>query len=416
MSSKMMPPVGQHSAQALDVHTTSPLSEGSQPPPVSVASPLDRSAWTSCFPSQLVPPIPPTFIDTVLRHKSDPERRRATFGLQYPVYEIVLEKKADLVDKLPPRFENGRRTISSIRFYFKATDLFIPRSDFKQCKFHRFLEAGNSRMAGTTFIECTFENCIFGGTTYRHVRFEHCTFRRSDFAMSQFIDCQFRLCIFTECTAEHVSFSATEIDPTTILAGVPPPHYNYGSPYDGELSPAELTSQWLEVRRALAAQLLKSNGEIHHTRYCDAALVNLKNAELSVRVDQLKSRSIQNGVVQSIIEAVRCGASWLVLALTKGGTSVARLILIALVAIPLYATLLSVSFVTFHGKSCHLTSFGFGAAIGQLSCATSLFLALGYTAFVASSALELALLTLGAGLGLIWYALLAAVVIRRVYR
>jgi hypothetical protein len=234
--------------------------------------------------------------------------------------------------------------------------------------------------------------------------------------MSQFIDCQFRLCVFTECTGEHVSFSATEIDPMSIMAGVPPPHYNYGSPYDGELSPDELESQWMEVRRALAAQLLKSNGEIHHTKYCDAALVTLKNAELSVRVDQLKSRRIHNGVVQSSIEAARCGASWLVLALTKGGTSAARLILIALVAIPVYAVLLSASFVTFQGKSCHLTSFGFGATVSQLSCATSLFLALGYTGFVASSSLELALLTLGSGLGLIWYALLAAVVIRRVYR
>jgi hypothetical protein len=416
MSSKVAPDVGQSNAQALDVHMTSPLSEGSQPPSRSIASQLDPPAWAGCFPPQLVPPIPPTLIDTVLRHKSDPERRRATFGFQYPVYEIVLEKKADLVEKLPPRFENGRRTISSIRFYFKATDLFIQRSDFRQCKFHRFIEGTDSRMVGTTFIECTFENCVFGGTTYRHVRFERCTFRRSDFAMSQFTDCQFRLCLFTECTGEHVSFSATEIDPTSILAGVPPPDYNYRSPCDGELSPAELKSQWLEVHRALAAQLVKSNGEIHHTRYCDAALVGLKNAELGVRVDELKSGRIHNGVFRSIIEAVRCGTSWLVLALTKGGTSAARLILIALVAVPLYAALLSVSFVTFQGKSCHLTSFGFGTVISQLSCATSLFIAIGYTAFISSSTLESVLLTLGSGLGLIWYALLAAVVIRRVYR
>jgi hypothetical protein len=82
----------------------------------------------------------------------------------------------------------------------------------------------------------------------------------------------------------------------------------------------------------------------------------------------------------------------------------------------MYAALLSTSSVTFQGKPCHLASFEFGTIISQLSCAASLFLAIGYTAFVGSNALEVALLTVGSGVGLIWYALLAAVVIRRVYR
>jgi uncharacterized protein YjbI with pentapeptide repeats len=398
------------------VSSTSRLSEGRQLQSDALASKLDRPASRGGLPQQLTPSILPTIISLTLRHPSDPNRRRATFQLQYPHHEIVLEKKADLADKLPPRFENGRRTVSGIRFYFKATDLFIENSDFTQCKFHRPAENGDSRMGGTTLIGCTFERCIFGGTVYRHVRFERCTFRRCDFGMSQFIDCQFKLCDFTECTGEHVSFSATEINPSALLAGMPPPHYNYGSAYEGELSPAELASQWLEIRRALAAQLVKSNGEIHHTGHCDAALVELKTAELNVRLDLLKSRRIQNGVISAIVEAVRCGVSWLVLGLTKGGTSVTRLVLIAFLAVPLYAALLSLSSVTFQGKPCHLASFDFATAINQLACAASLFLAIGYTAFVANNVHELVLLTLGAGLGLIWYALLAAVVIRRVYR
>ena len=234
--------------------------------------------------------------------------------------------------------------------------------------------------------------------------------------MSQFIDCQFKLCNFTECTGEHVSFSATEINPSALLAGMAPPHYNYDSEYEGELSPTELARQWLEIRRALAAQLVKSNGEIHHTVHCDCALVELKTAELNVRLDLLRSRPLRAGVISSFVEAVRCGVFWLVLGLTNGGTSVARLVVIAFLAVPAYATLLSMSSVTFQGKPCHLASFELAPVINQLACAASLFLAIGYTAFVGNNVLELVLLTVGAGLGLIWYALLAAVVIRRVYR
>ncbi len=107
---------------------------------------------------------------------------------------------------------------------------------------------------------------------------------------------------------------------------------------------------------------------------------------------------------------------WLILTLTKGGTSLGRLLWIALFAVLFYASLLSLSCVTFQGLSCHLTAFTSSALIEQIARATSLFLAIGYTAFAGSTALEVVLLTLGATLGLIWYALLAAVVIRRVYR
>ena len=46
----------------------------------------------------------------------------------------------------------------------------------------------------------------------------------------------------------------------------------------------------------------------------------------------------------------------------------------------------------------------------------SLFLTFGFTAFVPHDPVETLLLTAGAIFGLVWYALLAAVVIRRVYR
>jgi hypothetical protein len=366
---------------------------------------------------QAAPLIPPIALTLNLRHPNDPNRRRATFQVAYPVLEIILERTADLTEKLPPRFENGRRTLTGIRFFIKVPDLFIGNSDFKQCKFHRpAADNGDSRVAGTTFADCTFEKTVFGGTFYRHVRFERCAFRRCDFGMSQFIDCHFHSCSFLECTGEHVSFSATEINPDEIMVGMVVPLYNYGPDSDGEPNRRALESQWLEIRRALAAQLLKSNGEIHNTRYCDAALVQLKTSELRLRYNLLKYRTISGETSWWVSDASQCWFLWLVLFLTKGGTSVARLIGLAALAVPTYTALLAWSCITFQGRPCHLGAFQWSAIIQEVAYASSLFLAVGYTAFSGRTVYETVFLTIGAALGLVWYALLAAVVIRRVYR
>jgi hypothetical protein len=382
------------------------------------AVPLSTGVKSPAFEAarQVAPLIPPVALTLNLRNPVDPNRRRATFHLTYPVLEIVLEKTADLIEKLPPRFENGRRTLTGIRFFIKVPDLFFGNSDFKQCKFHRPADNGDSRVAGTTFADCTFEKTVFGGTLYRHVRFERCAFRRCDFGMSQFIDCHFHSCSFVECTGEHVSFSATEISPDEIMSGIVVPLYNYGPDCDGEPNRGTLESQWLEIRRALAAQLLKSNGEIHNTRHCDAALVQLKTSELQLRYNLLKHRPISGESSWWVSDASRCGFLWLILFLTKGGTSAARLIGLAVLAIPTYAALLAWSCITFQGRACHLASFQWSAIVQEVAYASSLFLAVGYTAFAGSTVYETVFLIIGAALGLIWYALLAAVVIRRVYR
>jgi len=77
--------------------------------------------------------------------------------------------------------------------------------------------------------------------------------------------------------------------------------------------------------------------------------------------------------------------------------------------------LLSNSHVTFMNQDCHLNSFEPSLMLQQLARATSLFLAMGYTAF-SGGTFATVLLTAAASLGLFWYALVAAVVIHRVYR
>ena len=362
----------------------------------------------------VAPKIKPEPLKKAWRNDRDPTRRRATFGVPYPLWEIIIEKSDDLHTKLPARFEKTkRRSVQGVRFYFRVPNLILSDSDFHECKFHR-LDQSESKILGATFKTCTFHRCILGGTLFRHVTFEGCTFLRSDFGASQFDQCQFLDCIFTECTAENTSFLATEIDPTAFLNGMPPPLYNYvGNIPEGEETAEQIAEAWVEVRRKLAAALLRSNTDIHHTVYSDRGLFELKQAEVKTRV--LRVLTLKEGVARWPLRAVQVSGAWALLHITKGGTSLSRLFLIGGVLVPIYALLLSHSHVAFMNQDCYLNSWHPWLVLQQLARAASLFLAIGYTAF-SGGALATILLTSGALLGLFWYALVAAVVIHRVYR
>jgi hypothetical protein len=365
----------------------------------------------------LGPKIKPQPITKTWRNDRDPTRRRATFGVPYPLLEISIDKSEELHTKLPSRFEaTKRRSVQGVRFYLPVPHLIFSEMDFCECKFHRTDEQGTSRVSGSTFKICTFKRCFLGGTLFRHVTFEGSTFSRCDFGDSEFTECQFIDCIFSECTAENASFVATEIDPTALLKGMPPPVYNYETPPpDGEATAAQVAADWVEVRRKLAAQLLRSNTDIFNTANSDLGLFELKRAELRARLEALRAHPLKEGVALLPLRAMQVFAAWLVLAATRGGTSLSRLFLTALFIVPLYALLLSRSHVTFINQDCHLNSFEPSLVLQQLARATSLFLAFGYTAF-SGGALATVLLTAAASLGLLWYALVAEVVIHRVYR
>jgi len=376
----------------------------------------ENSGKADLWSSALSPKVKPDPIKKTWRNDRDPTRRRATFGVSYPLWEIVIEKSEDLHTKLPVRFEKTkRRSVQGVRFHL-VPNLIFSDADFHECKFHRPDNQGKSEILSISFKGCTFDRCILGGTFFRHVTFESCTFSRCDFGGSQFGECQFVECRFSECTAENTSFSATEVDPTALLVGMPPPVYNYANPVpEGELTAAQVAAEWLEVRRKLAAQLLRSNMEIHHTGHADRGLFELKRAELSARLEGFRARPLKEGFVRLLLRVIQVLAAWLVLSATKGGTSLARLFTAAVFFVPLYAVLLSRSHVTFMSRDCHLASWEPSLVVEQLARAASLFLAIGYTAF-SGGTVATVLLTAAASLGLFWYALVAAVVIHRVYR
>jgi len=379
----------------------------------SVAEPAAVDPWTG----PVAPKIKPDKINKTWRNDEDPTRRRATFGVPYPLWEITIEKSDDFPTKLPARFEKTkRRSIKGVRFHLRVPNLIFSDADFHECKFHRPDDRGESNISGSTFKNCGFDRCMLGGTVFSHVTFEGCSFSRCDFGGSQFNECQFRDCKFTECTAENTSFRATEIDPTAFLRGMPPPLYNYvGTIPEEEATAAQIAEEWVEVRRKVAAQLLRSNTEIQHTAYSDGGLFELKRAEVNARLETLRTHPLKEGVTRLPLRVAQVCAAWAVLHATKGGTSLSRLFLGGIILVPLYAVLLSKSHVTFMNQDCYLHSFEPWLVLQQLARAASLFLTIGYGAF-SGGPLATVLLTLGASVGLFWYALVAAVVIHRVYR
>lgn len=363
------------------------------------------------------PKIKPDPINKTWRNDRDPTRRRATFAIPYPLWEITISTSDDRHTRLPARFETTkRRSVKGVRLHLLAANLIFSDTDFHECKFHRPDASGDSKISGSTFKTCSFKNCMLGGTVFHHVTFESSTFIRCDFGSSVFSECHFIDCTFTQCTAENASFQATDIDPTALLKGMPPPIYNYEDPIpDGEATAGQVAFDWVEVRRKLAAQLLKSNTDIHNTAWSDRGLFELKRAELNARVESLLAHPLKEGLGHLALRAPQIAAAWLVLKATRGGTSLFRLLLAAIVIVSSYAIALSNSHVTFMTRDCHLSSFEPLLVLQQLARATSLFLAIGYTAF-SGGALATILLTAAAALGLLWYALVAAVVIHRVYR
>jgi hypothetical protein len=304
--------------------------------------------------------------------------------------------------------------VPSVRLRFLVPKI-LSEMDFYECQFHWRDAQGEARISDSAFQDCKFERCMLGGTFFYRVTFKGCTFLRSDFARSKFEECQFRDCVFSECTAENVSFAVTEIDPTVFLKGIPFPDYNFQEPVPkDEPDASQVGADWVEVRRKIAAQLVRSNTEIHHSLNSDRGRFELKRAELKGRVQTLRPQSAKD-LARWPLRAMQVAMSWLVLHATGGGTSLSPLVLAGALAILIYTYLLSHSHVTFLGQDCHLNSFAPSLVLQQLARATSLFLAVGYTAF-RGGPLATILLTAAAALGLFWYALVAEVVIHRVYR
>jgi len=174
--------------------------------------------------------------------------------------------------------------------------------------------------------------------------------------------------------------------------------------------------------------MFASLSETYNTLLSDRALLELKKAEHSQRVDVWihgthhhtnTSRDWIGAFTRRVPEGLQCGLAWLNIKLTAGGTSLRNLFWVLVAGVLIMPFILSSYDIKFNGVSCSLDSLaGHGLAdyVSQLAPSASLLLAFGFTGFSASTAGGTAVLVLAATLGLAWYSLLIPVIIRRVYR
>ncbi|NRD55152.1 pentapeptide repeat-containing protein [Corallococcus exiguus] len=358
----------------------------------------------------------------------DTDHRRATCGVHYPQEDVEFNTKEDLLTKIPSKAQNQTKShIKGKRLGFQVVQRNFESISFRECNFYNKQGAGIAKIQSISFKDCEFQSCFLGSTIYYRVRFQDCQFDRCDFMNADFEECIFERCEFKDCTADNCLLSKTEIDPTPFFSGTPFPQKNHSSSEPAFKQTSLRT--WLEVRMRLAEQVFRSNSEAQNSDYTDSALFHLKTSQLARRKDvwlhgshrpEAKSQGHLKATLSQPRQSLRLILSTINLWLTAGGTSLTRLVG-ALVTLTLaYPVILVILPVKYLNTQCEFTTDTalsiITSYINLSTLALSLLLGFGFSAFTSQSTLGNIALVAGATFGVIWYALLIPVIIRRIYR
>lgn len=332
-------------------------------------------------------------------HKSDPERRRATYDVDYPLVPMVFTTRHDF-DLLPKaNIDDKRTTVASRRLTFALPYGTAPAILFKECNFHDRQGKGVSEIAKITFRDCVFERSMMGTTRYHRVRFEQCHFSNVDFDHAEFAECTFDGCSFFRCTTEHAFFSRTQISAQAFIAGLECPVYNYGA-FD-QSQRAALSKDWNKVRARIAASV--SAG-------CEGVSSQVADEALHVaRLEDWRMRAFESRIAW-LIAAPRGLIIWV----TKGGTSLGRSVAL-IVAVTLLAPAMLRALDCTYDKAPLTIGSASDYAMWALR-ANGLVLAYAPDRFGATNLLGEFALAAVPSLGIMWIAVLLAVLVRRVYR
>ena len=353
----------------------------------------------------------------------DKINKRATFGILYPSDDIEFEK-IDAKNKFNDKTETvegnlAKRFVKSKRMTFKLDNSTFRKIIFDGCNFHNNHGEKYSELSSVSFEDCDFKNSFFGTTEFYKVVFKRCTFQRCDYMNSIFRNCKFINCTFEKCTAYNIMISTTEINPILFLDSIEVPFYNF--PSITKAIKFNISREWIDVKLHIARQLVKSSSEIHHTKLIDDSIYKLKSIELLKTKDKLVNPIFHitdiNGEkkgfwyllffeFQNLFNYI---FGWVNQLSTRGGTSLIRLILISLFFIFLISYHL-LHLNTAYGKIDLSISW-----LTNIPFSISLFLGFGFSGF--SFPVEDSLILVAYALfGIIWYALLIPVLIRKIYR
>jgi len=123
------------------------------------------------------------------KNTTDPERRRATYGLRYPQTNFTIATRHDVKQFKKKNSEDERGVAEEYRLTFSLIYGTIEAVVFRNCNFHDKQGRRSARINRVTFRNCVFEHCIMGTTLYNRVHFERCNFIKSDFAYAEFKKC-----------------------------------------------------------------------------------------------------------------------------------------------------------------------------------------------------------------------------------
>jgi hypothetical protein len=220
-----------------------------------------------------------------------------------------------------------------------------------------------------------------------------------DFANADFIECAFDNCSFVRCTTEHAFFSRTQISAEAFMQGLVCPSYNHGA-FDAKQH-AELEREWMNVRARVAASISTGTEGIS-TELADEALYVARRTDSELRASTSWARYLLLMPRRAVI--------WL----TKGGTSLWRL-----VAVVAASPLLAPVFLQYLGCTYEKLPIHFATPKEYVTLAlraNGLVLAYAPDPFAATTLAGELLLAVVPSLGILWIAVVLAVLVRRVYR
>lgn len=337
----------------------------------------------------------------------DEDPKRATFGVSYPSTDsiIVFAKKEDFknIPNSRDKILNGKKVV----FEFERAN----KEDctFEKCQFYVESQL-NQLISKITFRRCAFNSCFMGSVTFKGVRFENVDFSGCDFSNSVFETCVFDNCTFKKCSAYHPEFINTEIDPERFLSGICLLSDNY------EQISSRMKDEFVYMKYNLSKKIYNSNSSIDNHFLSDIGLYELKVNEVKYLYVILQEYLNRNKYWGALKILVSLGLKYLNLKVTKGGTSLIRLfcyIAAILILFNFYFYQSGIrepnySFVTSNNKIVKFFEW--------FPRTTSIFLSYGYTAFKDSTFGHFIMVNLCAFLGIISYALVISILIRKIYK
>lgn len=336
----------------------------------------------------------------------DSGRKRATFNVPYPsLSSLISFNTKDDFEKIPE--ENNILSGRKIVFNYKRA--YKNDCTFEKCQF--FVEQESAHLiCQITFKNCFFTSCFMGSVTYQRVRFENVCFTNCDFSNSIFDSCVFDNCTFKRCSAYHPEFINTEINPSKFLSGICYLQQNY------ELSLDENKNEFIYTKFSLSKQIYNSNNSVGSHYLSDIGLYELKKNEFRYLKSTLKQSFKNKEYKHSFLTVIFLLFKWLNIQITNGGTSLSKLLVVVFFLLVFFNFYFSCSSIEEANYNFELSNNCFLRFCQWFPKTMSIFFAYGYTAFKTNNGLYFAIINLCAFLGIIFYAMVISILIRKIYK